>query len=271
MKNNHQALSAIQLLLEEKIGIVQKDLSPDVLKLAIEERAKIQHIGSLREYWELLLKSSEELQELIEYVVVPETWFFRDREMYQFLLDYMQKTKKACRILSMPCASGEEPYSIAITFATAGVPAHLYKIDALDISRRGIDKAKKGNYKTHSFRGADRELRCLFFDYDPMNSVYMIKKSIREHVSFKLGNIFDKACQAALEHYDIIICKNLLIYLNSKARLELMKILEKKLALGGILIVSPAEVQIAKSAGFMSLSINHLFALNKPKAQRASL
>lgn len=264
MESNKQVLLAIQLLLEQKIGIKKHELKFDVLRKALEKRCSIIHIKDMKEYHLVLLQSADELQALIELLVIPETWFFRDREVFTYLVDYVKDSRKPCRLLSIPCSSGEEPYSIVISLLMAKIPPNFFKIDAVDISSQAIAKAKRGDFDEYSFRGSSLDFRFQYFDFDPLTSNYVIRKHIRDQVSFIQGNIFDDSCIGSLGSYDVILCRNLLIYLNSNARQKLLQILRKKLLPDGILIVSSAEIQIAKQEGFTAQNTSKLFVL-KPQ------
>src|SRR5579863_6260906 len=96
------------------------------------------------DYWERVQASNDELQELIEAVVVPETWFFRDREAFEALGRLLIEERSASHsgaslhLLSVPCSTGEEPYSIVMTMLDAGFSRRQFKIDAVDISLRAL-------------------------------------------------------------------------------------------------------------------------------------
>ena len=96
------------------------------------------------DYWERLRASEDELQELIEAVVVPETWFFRDQEAFTALARIISKEwlpnhpTAALRLLSGPCCTGEEPYSMVMALLDAGLSRDRLKIDAVDISVRAL-------------------------------------------------------------------------------------------------------------------------------------
>ena len=114
--------------------------------------------------------SPVELQALIEAVVVPETWFFRDREAFSTLARLVQEASPTAhadgvrRILSLPSSTGEEPYSIAMALFDAGVPADRFSIDAIDISAHAIAVARRATYGKNSFRGHDLGFRARYFD-----------------------------------------------------------------------------------------------------------
>ena len=96
-------------------------------------------------------QSESELQSLIEEVVVSESWFFRDERPYQWFREYRPPAaglttllRPPLRVLSLPCAGGEEPYSIAMTLRDLGLPARRFQIDAVDISARQLAIARVG-------------------------------------------------------------------------------------------------------------------------------
>ena len=92
-------------------------------------------------YWQRLQQSPDELQALIEALVVPETWFFRHRDAFTALAEMAQDERRArrgtvreaqpLRLLSLPCSTGEEPYSMAMTLFDAGFGADEFTVDAL--------------------------------------------------------------------------------------------------------------------------------------------
>ena len=114
--------------------------------------------------------SSElELQALIEEVVVSESWFFRDERPFDCLREYIRKRwldnplQPPVRVLSLACAGGEEPYSIAMVLQDLGLPARRFEIDAVDISNRGLAVARRGVYSLNAFRGVDADFRARYF------------------------------------------------------------------------------------------------------------
>ena len=105
-------------------------------------------------------RSEPELQELIEEVVVPESWFFRDERPFQWLREYVRErwlsdpSASAAPGLESACAGGEEPYSIAMTLLDLGLPARRFQIDAVDVSARRLAIARRGVYSANAFRGS---------------------------------------------------------------------------------------------------------------------
>ncbi len=120
------------------------------------------------------------------------------------------------RILSVPCATGEEPYSIAMALMDSGLPATRFRIDAVDVSLRVLDHARRGIYGRNSFRGADLPFRDRYFRQ--VENGHLLSEIVRERVDFRQGNLLahDFASHEGL--YDYIFCRNVLIYFDGEAQ-----------------------------------------------------
>ena len=106
--------------LKERIGLDVASVGEAIIERAVRQRSQALQGLSADQYWQRLQTSSEEQQALIEAVIVPETWFFRYPESFATLARLAVtrlgeiKHMRALRILSLPCSTGEEPYSIAM-------------------------------------------------------------------------------------------------------------------------------------------------------------
>src|SRR5438132_14277425 len=133
----------IQDILREKLGLDASTVPPSVIDGAVRDRMAVCKVTDETAY-EALLRQGAELQELINAVVVPETWFFRDSEPFRLLQKHAidkwwpQHPGGKLRILSIACATGEEPYSIAMALLDAGLSALHCEIDAVDVSTRSL-------------------------------------------------------------------------------------------------------------------------------------
>ena len=114
--------------LKERIGLDVTSVGPAIIERAVRQRSVAAQAVSADEYWLTLQGSRDEQQALIEAVIVPETWFFRYPESFATLAKLASKrlgeinNLRALRILSLPCSTGEEPYSIAMALLDAGLP-----------------------------------------------------------------------------------------------------------------------------------------------------
>ncbi len=252
-------LTIIESLLEKKIGLSAETIGSDTIAKAVQRRmnecslkAKISFDS--KAYFDYLLTSDKEWDELIEMVVVPETWFFRNKESFAFLaryvrLEWMPASKdNILRVLSLPCSTGEEPHSIAMTIMDTELPREIgenrFHITAMDISKKALEKANSGIYGEESFRGKNLSFRERYFNQASTTGTvcnYRIKEHVANMVHFKKGNLVDDEILIYEKPYDIIFCRNLLIYLSSSGRKRALNIIVQLLAKTGILFLGHVE------------------------------
>lgn len=225
-------------------GISTSIIGVHSLTRAIQQRLKATGIDAIAAYQDLLLTSPEEQQNLVELVVVPETWFFRDRHPYAYLREHVAGLlqgglpSQPLRLLSAPCSTGEEPYSMAMTLLDMGLPSQAFSIDAIDICRPSIRKARLAVYGKHSFRGVSEEEQRLHFQ--ATSKGHALHPAIRQAVHFRRSNLMSCLGELA-SRYDVIFCRNLLIYLEECASQQLLESFAGLLNPGGLLIVGSAE------------------------------
>ncbi len=257
----------IETLLQKTIGLQVTSIGKVTLDRSVQKRMKALSIKSKKEYVKKLHASVLELKELIEEVIIPETWFFRDQIPFkvttQFLVNqWLPKHKNNLfRVLSVPCSSGEEPYSMTIALLETGLPAEKFSIHGVDISDRSIARAQKGIFTKHSFRGADISYQEKFFKKD--NSFFVLNKNVRDMVHFHTGNILNSSFMDGLGLFDVIFFRNVLIYFNERARHQAIANLYKILADDGILFVGHAEANLFNNSPFTPAPYSQAFAFHK--------
>lgn len=233
-------------LLNRKIGFYPHIIKNETMQRSIEKHMSDCGISDHEEYIKILEKSDQEISKLIEDVIVPETWFFRDREPFRFLENYITtkwnpyRSGKILRILSLPCSTGEEPYSIAMTLLMCGLKPEEFRIEAIDISGESILKAKKAVYGKNSFRGSI--LGQYWHYFRQVDDRFQIIESVINTVDFFQANIFDNINQVALSQYNIIFCRNLLIYFDGNAKEKALKFLDDRLMDKGLIFLGHAEM-----------------------------
>lgn len=185
--------AAIEALLKQKIGMDAGSVGTHPISRAIQQRMTDCGLPNLSLYWERLQTVSQELEALIEAVVVPETWFFRDRKPFSFLSQWVvsewlpQHLNGVLRVLSVPCATGEEPYSIAIALLEAGLSPHKFRVEAIDISQMALLKARKACYGAYSFRNTDLAFQERYFT--KVGEEYQLQSFIKNQVHFSQNNL----------------------------------------------------------------------------------
>ena len=261
-------MEQIEKMLRERMGLDAASVGSGSIQRIIRLRMKGLGIPDATAYRELLSRSRAEWDELVEAVVVTETWFFRDPEAFSVVVE----AARAClsgstlRVLTIPCSSGEEPYSLAIALRDADISAERVRIDAVDISSRALDRAKSAIYGRNSFRGKDLSYRERYFR--STKDGFVLQPEIRNCVKFIKGNLLNSNFAAGLHSYDFIFCRNLLIYFDRPTQQMALETLDALLAPSGVLFVGPAEQPLALEHGFVSANYSKAFACRRAGATR---
>jgi chemotaxis protein methyltransferase WspC len=257
----------IEALLQKVMGLKVTSIGKSTLDRSVQKRMKKLSIKDKDAYLDTLKTSALELKELIEEVVIPETWFFRDHEPFKAMTKFLvtkwaQKHKNNLfRVLSLPCSTGEEPYTLTMTLLGAGWPADKFTVHGVDISHRSIASAKKGIYAENSFRGKDLSYRPKFFK--KKKNSYILNKNVRDKVHFHTGNILNRPFIEGLGMFDVIFCRNVMIYFDALSRHQAIATLYKILADDGILFVGHAEANLFNNSPFTPAPYTHAFAFHK--------
>ena len=253
------------------IGLNAASIGSSAIERAVMARCKVCKLDDIQAYWELLQNSNEEAQELIEAVIVPETWFFRDAQAFAALARLVTRGAPQAdsihplRLLSLPCSSGEEPYTIAMALLDAGLTAGQFRIDAIDLSARSLALARQGVYGRNSFRGQNLTFRDRYFD--ATKDGHRLRDTVRGLVQFSQGNIVAPDFYADPASYDFVFCRNLLIYFDAATQKHVVGVIRRLLAPGGIAFVGHSEAGLMGANGFTSAKIPMAFAFHKESAQ----
>ncbi|MCF6336382.1 MAG: hypothetical protein L3J84_00315 [Gammaproteobacteria bacterium] len=274
----------IKNLLQKVIGLHVDTVGESSIDRAISHRMHVTACGNVSEYYKIVKKNNLELDELIEEIVVPETWFFRNVTPFEMLRDNAlkiyenitntDKLKKhnnevsgSLKILSIPCSSGEEPYSIAIMLSEAGLRNDDFLIDAVDISKQALKKSQRAIYGKHSFREKGMDFQNKYFY--PVKAGLQLIPSIRDCVSFRQGNIIIDNISSLEEYYDIIFCRNLLIYFDRETQQKVLNKLSGMLRCGGLLFVGHAESGQVDKNDFTKVRVAKAFSFRKKHKRRS--
>lgn len=263
-------LATIAQLLNERMGLHSSTVGSSTIQLAVEQRMRDCNIADIQDYRKVLLHSDTELDALIDTVIIPETWFFRDRNPFDAFKQWLQDTwlkghaGTTLRILSVPCSSGEEPYTLAMCLADSGIPPHNARIDAIDISYTNIEKAVEGEYGRNSFRGKPLDYRDRYFQ--ACGNRYRINNEIREYVSFKQANLLDDSFTRNHELYHVVFCRNLLIYFDRTTQDAAIDRLQTLLHPDGLLFLGHSETALLLDRKFTPLKNPRCFGFSRHNA-----
>ncbi|MNI18575.1 putative biofilm formation methyltransferase WspC [compost metagenome] len=256
--------------LKERIGLDVTSVGPAIIERAVRQRTTASRSRTADEYWQTLQGSREEQQALIEAVIVPETWFFRYPESFATLAKLAFKrlgeinNLRALRILSLPCSTGEEPYSIAMALLDAGLKPHQFKVEGMDVSPLSVEKARRAVYGKNSFRGQDLTFRERHFS--PEGEGYRLEERVQEQVHLQVGNLLDPALLANEPPYDFVFCRNLLIYFDQPTQQQVFEVLKRLTHVEGVLFIGPAEGSLLGRFGMRSIGVPQSFAFRRQAA-----
>lgn len=231
---------ALLHLLQHRIGLDAESLGERVLDDAFAESRTALGVADDEALYGKVLVHPEKFFEIVEQFVVPESWFFRASDQYADLVRYAreQRERRPLRILSLPCASGEEAYSAVISLLEAGLPPDDISVLGIDISKAAVQRAQAGIFRNNALRG--QTMPDIWIQ--PRAGGFAISNSIKQCARFRVGNALDPALLDPGERFDVVFCRNLLIYLHPEARARVLKTLLAALEPHGLLFAGQAEV-----------------------------
>ena len=230
--------------LAQEIGLESSALGSTVFRQSVGRRLKARAAETLPEYIKLLDSESAELQALVEELVVRESWFFRHAHAFELLRQHAATTMadrhNPYRVLSFPCAGGEEPYSVVMSLREAGLDFHQFQVDAADISETALRTAHDGKYGPRSVRVVSPAIQEEYFRVS--DQFVEVLPEIRQAVRFTRANIIEAPSVFPRDTFDAVFCRNLLIYLTPAARQRVVEAVAQWLSPSGLFFVGHAEM-----------------------------
>lgn len=236
-------------LIHRECGIFLKDDKKDFLRSRIEKRLNALHIKSYYSYYKFVTCSNnrEELYSFLDAVTINETSFFRNIPQFEMfrekVLPELIERKRKLRdynlnVWSAGCATGEEPYSIAIVLAEAMPDAALWniRITASDLSLRCLEIASNGKYPAEKLKDVPERYAPRFFRQ--AGDSYEVKDNIKKIILFDYHNLKH---ENGLANMDIIFCRNVMIYFDTEEQKKIVARFNRVLNADGYLFLGHAE------------------------------
>jgi chemotaxis protein methyltransferase CheR len=236
--------------------------------LANRLRQRLRELGvrSFDAYCALLKTGHEsaEVDVLVDLVTTNHTQFFREPDHFRFLTDRwlvaaapeLERTGTPLKIWSAACSSGEEPYTLAIVLAEflRAYPRLAWQITASDISARMVDRARAGIYPMGALAQVPEALLKVYFEegIGSYAGSCRVVETLRNRVQVEKINLFQSSYPVDLG-YQIIFCRNALIYFDEPSRLEAVQRLTRHLARGGLLVIGYSESLTGLNHGLVTL------------------
>ena len=204
-------------------------------KRRLNSRMRSLKVTSYAEYARIIRTDKEELERLKNALTINVTKFFRNREVFKIIQrEILPELDEPVDIWSAGCATGEEPYTLAIILLEARKKGRIL---ATDVDEQAIEKAKRGVYNEFSFEETPYFIKTKYFDRSGDN--YIINERVKEMVEFQVQDL--KELFSFHRLFDIILCSNVLIYFSKDFQEELMKEFYRRLKSGGYLILGKVE------------------------------
>jgi chemotaxis protein methyltransferase CheR len=260
-------LAILSPLIEERLGLFFQAEDSELLAEKISPRARELGLDSLLDYYYFLRYdpgAEAELLLLAEALVVNETYFGREADQLNALLDellpVLLESRPRVRIWSAACSTGEEPLGLCGMLQARGL---LGKVEVLasDVSQRVLDRAKLGRFWGRSLRALPLAAeRWLKFD----GQVAVVSPELLRAVTWRRVNLTDSRAVAALGSFDVILCRNVLIYFRDATIEALARRFEASLTPGGYLLVGASESLLRFGLNFQCEEHRGAFFYRKP-------
>lgn len=209
------------------------------MKRRIESLIKRHQIDSYENYFKVLKSDKEIFDEFINYLTINVSEFFRNPGQWDILIDTvvpeLMKRKRKLKVWSAACSTGEEPYTLVMALSRL-MPLNDIKILAVDIDREAINKAKAGVYSKKSIENVPEDFKKKYFS--PIGSSFKISDDIKKCVEFKHFNLLKDQYP---RDYDLIVCRNVMIYFTEEAKEEMYHNFNSALVDKGVLFVGSTE------------------------------
>jgi chemotaxis protein methyltransferase CheR len=251
-------------LIQERFGLTFDGVRLEILGSRLGPRLRELHLKTPRDYYQYLRFHPDrelEFARLPPVVTNNETYFFREAHQFDLLARHVVPERRSLlvgrpfRVLSAGCSSGEEAYSIGITFQNAATDlvGVAWEIDGCDLNAVRIEKARAALYEETSLRCCDDETRRRYFR--SVGRQFQLKEPYRRGVRFFPTNLLAANGSLGWSRYDAIFCRNLLIYFHEAAFEALIGHFSRWLAPGGYLFLGHSESLLDRKTPFLPVSL----------------
>jgi len=260
-----------------KTGIRFDDAKRYFVDKRLVERIEANGLDGFRSYFTLLRfqASGAELQALTNLMTVNETYFFREEYQFKCLVDSLlpelvqrKKPGAALRIWSIPSSSGEEPYSIALylTEFWPGIAQWDVELISSDIDTDILKKARQGKYSARSVQNLSSRLLQRHFT-KTADGEYQIADDLRQAVEFTRVNLNEPADTRPYRGFDVIFCRNLLIYFDDLSRAKAAEVFYDALNPGGFICLGHSESMSRITSLFRVRKFPEAIVYQKPESR----
>lgn len=263
-------------LVHERLGVYFDDERTGLMLDKLQDRAAARGCASFLDYYYILKYDAHDVMEwrrVMDAFSVQETYFWREFEQIRALVEHVvpawfKHRSDQLTIWSAACATGEEPYTVAMALREAGWGGHPIRIVASDASDAALEKARRGSYRERSFRALPEHLRIRYFERG--QDISVISDDIKAAVDFRWANLVDPPTFADLGHPHVVFCRNVFIYFSAACIQRVVRSFADLIPEGGHLFVGAAESLLKLTSDFDLTEMGGAFVYRK-LAEQASV
>ncbi len=264
----------LRRIVYERSGIHFQDSKKYVLESRLSRRVEELEFESFDQYLMFLTVGpyrEDEFQEMFNRITINETSFFRNEPQLDYFeqmvlprLIESRRSVKRLRIWSSACSTGEEPYTLAIQLhRSLGVRLGDWRVEILgtDISEKVLLAAQAGRYASYSIRTMNPLVLNRYFK--EVNGFYQLDPTIQSMVRFELLNLKDATAARRFGTFDVIFCRNVMIYFDDAMKTHCAKLFYEQLAPDGTLFIGHSETLRNVPVPFEPIVAPQAFAYSK--------
>ncbi len=212
--------------------------------------------SSFQDFFNEMMRNDELFHEFLDRMTINVSEFFRNPNRWEVLgetiIPMLLRDQTSLKVWSAACSTGEEPYTLVLLLTKWFSLSHI-RIEATDLDQGAIERAKKGMYTAKSVQDVPSDQLLHYFNKDDL--AYLINDEIKRCVNFKQHNLLAEPFKTG---YDLILCRNVMIYFTEEAKADLYNRFSQSLRPGGVLFVGSTE-QIFNPAQYNLKTIESFF------------
>ena len=240
--------------IHKKSGLDLSQYKRKQMERRIRSLMKSNNIDNLEDYFLLLDRSKEHYDKFTDHLTINVSEFFRNIAQWDYLrntiVPRLVANTDSLKVWSAGCSTGEEPYTLAIMLSETLGATKKFSIHATDLDREVLRKANLGIYNERALANVDNKLIDKYLEKN--GTTFVVKDILKKHINFRQHNLLKDSFET---NYDLILCRNVVIYFTEETKFELYKRFNTSLKTGGVFFTGNTEqIFRSKEIGFNSIA-----------------
>lgn len=272
------AFTLLRDLIEQHLGVYYDENKRDLLVDRLSQITSTHGMQSFLDYYYMLKyddNADQYWSELSDHLAVPETFFWRQPEHFEALVQHIvpehtaTRRGQALRIWSAACCTGEEPLSIAMALKDSGAFDRMrIEIIASDASPAMVARARKGTFGERSFRNLPEDMRARHFRQ--VGNAWKVNDDLLSRIDWRVINLVDEEETMTVGRTDVVFCRNVMIYFSDDAIRRVADMLARQIRAGGRLFLGAAESLTRFNSSFMLSDMGRALVYTNYRTDRSS-